>query len=99
MKSGITYFLLTSVFIGGLVLLSCVNTPIEKKSNAEIIYEEVMEQVEERVLSDKWMENRIEKKWYEGHEYLVVVPVGRYIKGCDVLAITHNPNCPCKLEK
>lgn len=99
MKSGIIYFLLTSVFIGGLTLLSCINTPKIEKTPGEVLYEEVIEQVEERVLSDKWMEKRIEKHWFEGHEYLVVVPVGRYMTGCDVLAITHNPNCPCSLEK
>ena len=94
MKSGITCFLLTSAFIGGLVLLSCVNTPIKEKSNAEILYEEVIEHVEERVLSDEWMEERIVKRWYEGHEYLV-------LEADDIEAhsFIHNPNCPCKLEK
>lgn len=70
-----------------------------EKSAGQEIYEEVMEQVEERVLTDKWMEKRIEKHWFEGHEYLVVVPVGRYVTGCDVLAITHNPNCPCTTKE
>lgn len=99
MKSGIAFLLLISVFIAGLAFISCINGPKEEKSPGQVIYEEVIEQVEERVLSDEWMERRIEKHWFEGHEYLVVVPVGRYAIGCDVLALTHNPNCPCKLEK
>lgn len=98
MKSGIAFLLLISVFITGLAFISCINGPKEEKTPGQVIYEEVIEKVEERVLSDEWMEKRIEKHWYEGHEYLVIVPVGRYIKGCDVLALTHNPNCPCKLE-
>lgn len=100
MKSGIKYFLLSSAFIGGLFLLSCVNTPKKEKTAGQVIYEEVIEQVEERVLSDKWMEERIQKKWYEGHEYLVMFSKdSRRVIGVDCLGFVHNPNCPCKLEK
>ena len=100
MKSVIAFLLLISVFITGLAFISCINGPKEEKTPGQVIYEEVIEQVEERVLSDKWMENRIQKKWYEGHEYLVMFSRdSRRTYGVDCLGFVHNPNCPCNLEK
>lgn len=85
------------LFLIGVALFLCSSCNIPQsgpayktveKSTGQVIYEEVIEQVEERVLSDKWMEDRIKKKWYEGHEYLLYRGYGG--------GIVHNPNCPCK---
>lgn len=94
------------LFLIGVALFLCnsCNIPQSRtvfgnpeKSAGQEIYEEVIEQVEERVLSDKWMKDRIQKKWYEGHEYLVMFSTdSQRVAGVDCIGFVHNPNCPCE---
>lgn len=82
------------MFISFFGIYSCVDVHSrqQEKSFGQEVYEEVINEVEKKVLSDEWMEKRMKTGWYKGHEYLI------YVYGHSI-GLTHNPDCPCKNEK
>lgn len=80
-----------------LLMTGCASSPNpfsrEEKPRKEYV-EAVRDGEVEEIYSDQWLEKRIKKGWYEGHEYLIYEKP-KYKGGYG--GLVHNPNCPCYL--
>lgn len=82
------------IFLSGCSIGYIVEDKKEKSSSQES--QEIVDSISTKVHSDRWMEERIKKRWYEGHEYLILSSKdSRRVTGVDCNGFVHSPNCPC----
>ena len=92
--SNTCFFSTLLLFLFGIYSCVDVHTRQQEKTFGQEVYENVIEKVEEDILTDEYMEKHVLTKWYRGHEYYILVRNTKQINPTPY-GFVHSPNCPC----